>query len=197
MLAFENNRYYFRYRFTIIKCSMKNTIIILLIIILLTSCSNYYKVITINKSAASDVTTTLNLSNKFFILHNDSAVFSMENISLQDNNSKIKCTLSSLPDNHKLHMPRWGNKKLKYQNGKNEYDESGILNEVHLFLSSKIIFEVGINEITVDKVTKIEIIEKDKLKTRRSRVKGGIITAVATIGVAAIIINSSLQNWKY
>ncbi|MGF2414092.1 MAG: hypothetical protein ACQUYJ_17300, partial [Ferruginibacter sp.] len=104
---------------------------------------------------------------------------------------------STLPDNHKLHLPDLENKKLKYRNGKNEYDESEVLNEVHLFLSSNISFKEGVNEIALDKVAKLEIIEKDKLKTKRSRVKGVIITAVATIGVAAIIINSSLQNWKY
>ena len=176
---------------------MKNIIIILLITALLTSCSNYYKVITINKSATTDFTTTLNMKNKFFILHNDSAVFSMENISLQDNNTTIKCGLSTVPDNHKLHLPGQENKKLKYRNGKNEYDESEVLNEVHLFLSSNINFNDGANEIALDNVAKIEIIEKDKLKTKRSRVKGIIITTVAAIGVAAIIINASLQNLEF
>ncbi|NOT90810.1 hypothetical protein [Ferruginibacter sp.] len=176
---------------------MKNTITMFFVTALLTSCSNYYKVITIDKSATTDFAASLNMKNKFFILHSDSAVFSIENISLKDNNTKIKCTLSTLPDNHKLHLPDLENKKLKYRNGKNEYDESEVLNEVHLFLSSNISFKEGVNEIALDKVAKLEIIEKDKLKTKRSRVKGVIITAVATIGVAAIIINSSLQNWKY
>jgi uncharacterized lipoprotein YajG len=171
---------------------MKNTTGVLAAIILLSSCSNYYKVITVSSPDISRSTAALNMKNRFFILHSDSAVFAMNTPSVSDDNT-INCALSSLPDNHKLHLPGLENKKLKYKGGRNEYDETGVLNEVHLYVSSDGSFTNGSVKIPLNTLNKIEIIEKDKQKTKKSHTIGFAISTVSVIVAAGIIIASSLK----
>jgi len=106
---------------------MKKIIGLFLLSIVLFSCSGYYKVLTVKSPAATDCIHTLEMKNRYFILHSDSSVFAMENISLSDNNNKIQCSLVTLPEMHTLYPGSSNPKKLKYLMGGDEYNGSVIL----------------------------------------------------------------------
>lgn len=134
------------------------------------------------------------MKNRYFILHSDSTVFAMEDISLTNNNTELKYRLAELPSAHMVHLNNSKTKKFKYSTGKGEYDESTVLNEIHIYAGSGITLAAGTNGIAVTKLAKLEILEKDKVKTRKKRtIAWGIATGVVVTAVA-LIIASSLQS---
>lgn len=176
---------------------MKKIIGLFTLSIALLSCNSYYKAITVNNPTGNDCAETLNMKKKYFILHSDSAAFGMDKVSINSDNKNINCILTTLPDIHTLHLDNNKNKKLKYKTGNDEYDETAVLNEVHLYFKPNTVFAIGFNEISLEKVNKIEVLEKDKQTTRRKRaITWGVVTA-GTVATAALLIASSLSNWHY
>ena len=174
---------------------MKKIIGLFMLSILLLSCNGYYKAITVNNPTDNDCYETLNMKKKYFVLHSDSAAFGMDKVSITGNDKNIKCILTNLPDIHTLHLGK--NKKLKYKIGNNEYDETAVLNEVHLYLKPNTVFAIGFNEISVEKVNKIEVLEKDKQKTHKKHAIGWGVAAATTVVIAALAIESSLSKFKF
>jgi hypothetical protein len=173
---------------------MKNTIGLLMLSIILFSCNGFYKVLTVKNPAPVDCIRTLDMKNRYFILHSDSTVFAMENISLSDNNNKIQCSLVNLPEMHTLYTGNSNPKKLKYLTGGDEYNGSVILKEVHLYLSPGNTLTAGQNKIAIANVNTIEVLEKDKQKTRRHRVVGWFLCAGSAAVVVALIAAASLSK---
>jgi hypothetical protein len=173
---------------------MKNIIGILMLCIILFSCNGYYKVLTVKNPAPADCIRTLDMKNRYFILHSDSTAFEMGNISLSDNNNKIQCSLVNLPEMHTLYTGSSNPKKMKYQMGGDEYNGSVILKEVHLYLSPGNMLAAGQNEIAIANVNTIEVLEKDQQKTRRQRVVGWLLGAGSAAVVVALIAAASLSK---
>ena len=145
---------------------MKKIIGLFSLAMALLSCNGYYKAITVQKPAATDCVQSLNMKNKYFILHGENTAFAMTNISLSADNKKFTCTLANLPDNHIVHAGNNKNPKMKYKTGGGEYDESAVLNEVH-FYAANTSLAYGTNDILTENVTKIEVLEKNKQKTHK------------------------------
>jgi hypothetical protein len=173
---------------------MKKIISLFSISLFLSSCNSYYKVLTVQNPAGTACKQAIDMKNRYFIFHSDSAVFVMEDISLTNNNTELKYKLVELPSAHMLHLNNSKTKKFKYSTGKGEYDESTVLNEIHIYADGANASTAGTNGIAVAKLTKLEILEKDKAKTRKKRaIAWGIATAGIVTGVA-LIIASSLQS---
>lgn len=172
---------------------MKKIIPLFSLSLLLLSCNSYYKVLTVQNPSGTDCKQTLDMNNRYFIFHADSAVFAMQDISLTNNNTGLKYRLAELPVEHMLHLNNSKTKKFKYSTGKGEYDRSAVLNEIHIYAGSHTATVTGLNEIDVASLTKIEIMEKDKPKTRKKRaIAWGIAAGAAVVGVG-LILASSLQ----
>jgi hypothetical protein len=173
---------------------MKKIIYLFSISLFLLSCNSYYKVLTTQKPTSTECKQAIDMKNRYFIFHSDSTVFAMEDISLTNNNTELRYRLAELPSTHMLHLNNSKTKKFKYSTGKGEYDESTVLNEIHIYADSATVSAAGTNGIAVAKLTKLEILEKDKAKTRKKRtIAWGIATAGIVTGVA-LIIASSLQS---
>lgn len=157
----------------------------------LLSCNSYYKTLTVQNPSGTDCKQAIDMPNRYFVFHSDSAVFAMQDISLTNNNTGLKYRLAELPLEHMLHLNNSKTKKFKYSTGKGEYDRSAVLNEIHIYAVSDTAAVSGSNEIDVAKLTKIEILEKDVRKTRRKHsIAWGIGAAGAVIGIGLIIASN-------
>ncbi|MBP6025225.1 hypothetical protein [Ferruginibacter sp.] len=175
---------------------MKKIIRLFSISLFLLSCNSYYKVLTVQNPAGTACKQAIDMKNRYFIFHSDSAVYAMEDISLTNNNTELKYRLAELPTAHMLHLNNSKTKKFKYSTGKGEYDESSVLNEIHIYADGATASASGTNEIAVAKLTKLEILEKDKAKTRKKRAVAWGISTAGIIVVGALIIESSVKKIK-
>ncbi len=117
--------------------------------------------------------------------------FTMNNISFSTDQKTLHCTLDSMPRyEHNLHMVKGENGNKKYQDKRlSDEDESGVLNEVHVYSYSNGQSKVGPYSFQLEQVQKMEVIEKDKEKTKRSHALGAALgIAGGVVGVGAIII---------
>jgi hypothetical protein len=172
---------------------MKKIIYLFSFSLFLLSCNSYYKVLTVQNPAGTDCKQVIDMKNRYFIFHSDSAVFAMEDISFTNNNTELKYKLTELPAAHMVHLNNSKTKKFKYSTGKGEYDESTVVNEIHIYADGANAAS-GTNGIAVAKLTKLEILEKDKAKTRKKRTIAWGITSAGIITVGALLIESSLKK---
>jgi hypothetical protein len=161
----------------------------------LLSCSNFYKVTTIQKPAEADFTRTLDMPGRYFIVHSDSSTaFAMSSIAISSDKKKINCMITSLPDNHTVHVNP--NPKKKYKTGGNEYDQTAVLTEVHFYTAGNTDFKPGlINEISLDNVTKIEVLEKDAKRSRGSHIVAWSLGIGTVVVIIALAIGSSVSSF--
>lgn len=172
---------------------MKKFIPLFSISLLLLSCSSYYKTLTVQNPSETECRQAIEMPDRYFIFHNGSSVFAMQDISLTNNNTALKYSLAELPVEHMMHLKNSKTKKFKYSTGMGEYDRSAVLNEIHIYADSIAVPSAEVNEIAVAKLTSIEIIEKDKSKTRRKRAIGWGLAAAATVVSVGLILASSLK----
>ena len=181
---------------------MKKLFIPVLMITVLTSCNNYYKVVIASDPAKAGNIENLKMQKKYFILRNGSQAFTMNNISLSADQKTIHCTLDSLPIEHMLYSTKGAKNKMKYKDiNSTDENQSGVLNEVHLYVNPNANTAVGDYTLPLDQVQKIEILEKDKAKTRASYGMGigiGVGASVLLIGgITAAIIAKNLSFNTY
>lgn len=165
------------------------------LLICCSACHNYYKATpspaasTAEKAVSVD---SLKLQNRYFILRNGSLSFYMNNIVLSDDKKSLTCDLDILPTNHQFHLVKGRKSKMMYR--KNEAEDLLVLNEVHFYISKDPNTAIGKYTLPLDKVEKIEVIEKDRKRTTSSYVIGAIgytLGAVAVVGIIALATKSS------
>lgn len=160
--------------------------------IMLTGCSNYYKATDTDKNLVAQNLSTPQYEYRYFILRNGGSAYYMSNIIVSDDKTTMHCHLEALAPEHILHLVngRGGHKRYK----KNVM-ESGVLNEVHIYIPTDTAAKTGSDYIlALSKVEKIEVLEKDKGKTTASYVLGGVGIAVgifAVVGIIALATKSS------
>jgi hypothetical protein len=169
---------------------MKKILIPVLILIGFTSCSNYYMVITATEPTKAAGYSDFKDTTKYYILRTGSEAFAMKNIAVSSDRKNVQCTLAELPLEHQLYIKNGTGGKMKYKINSDPYeDETGVLNEVHIYLAPGIKTETGPYTLNLENVQKGEIIEKDKIKTKKSHKTGTTIgVSVAAAGAAVIII---------
>lgn len=170
---------------------IKNFFAAFIVIFSLACCHNYYKASKIATSPPTERTVdSLKQHGRYFILRDGKKAFYMNNIVMSDNRKVISCTLDSLPDNHKLYLTYARKGRMLYK--KSNPADKGVLNEVHFFIDPAESTSVGNYTLQLDKVQKIEVIEKDKSRTTVSYILGGLGITAGAIAVSAIIFAASL-----
>ncbi len=175
---------------------MKKLLIPVMILIGFSSCSNYYKAITAAEPTKATSLNDFQDNQKYYILRNGNSAFVMKNISVSSDRKSVQCTLEELPFDHKLHVTDGTDSKMKYKTKSyTDEDETGVLNEVHIYLTPGRKTQTGAYTLALENIQKAEIIEKDKIKTKKSHVAGTLIGVSGTLllvgGIAALIIAST------
>ena len=161
---------------------MKSLLITVMAISLLSSCSNYYKAALGSKPITASGIENLKTEKRYFILRDSNQAFAMNNITFSPDQKTMQCTLGDLPFEHKLHLT---SRNLKYNKTNfTDEDQTPVLNEVHIYINSNGNTVAGAYTLPLDRVDKIEILEKDKAKTRASY---GVGIAVGAVGAAILV----------
>ena len=170
---------------------MKSLLITVIAICLLSSCNNYYKAALGSKPATATGIENLKTEKKYFILRDGNQAFAMDNITFSSDHKNLQCNLGDLPIEHKLHHT---SKKMKYKKTNfTDEDQTGVLNEVHIYINSNGNTVAGAYTLPLDRVDKIEILEKDKAKTRASYGAGVAIG----VGGAALLVGIIVAGAAY
>ena len=168
---------------------MKKIIPFAMIILAMSSCNKYYKA-TLADTGENSAQRIESLKNagRYFILRNGNQAFAMNSVVVNKDEKTMQCMLAFLPQEHQLHLEKGINGKMRY--GKSEsdtLDKYPVLNEVHFYILNNTNVQAGPYTLPLNQVQKIEIIEKDKIRTRKSRTTGVILTVVGSALVLTII----------
>ena len=174
----------------------KNVFAGFFIITALSCCHNFYKATKANTTAVAQTSASisqLKQQNRFFILRSGTKAYYMKTLSLSDDQKTLSTTLDSLPPDHKLYL-KYGRKgKMLYKKNTDE----AVLTEVHLFISKDSTLQTGNYSLALDKVQKIEVVEKDKQRTTGSYIIGAIGYTIGAIAVAAIILAATKSSCPF
>ncbi|MEP7107684.1 MAG: hypothetical protein ABI760_06865 [Ferruginibacter sp.] len=167
-------------------------------IMLLTACRHFYKTTSIHRGASPGSASTvdsLRLTERYFILRNGGESFYMKDPILGAGQKTLECTLDSIAPDHLLHITK-GKKGYRRYSKDNPYQVS-VLNEVHFYISPDTTATVGKYMLDLNKVQKIEVIEKDKGRTATSYVIGAVGFTVGALAVVAIIVAATKSSCPF
>ena len=168
-----------------------------IIILSSTSCKNFYKATSTNyknNAEKTEAVNTLKTANRIFILRSGTVALEMKDIVVNNEKTMLECTLDSLSYIHKLHLTKGKKGNMQYK--KNWPEHYSVLDEAHVYVASGTEAQMGKYSIALDKIQRVEVIEKDKGRTRESYILGGIgITAGVLLITSAIMIGTMDWNW--
>ncbi len=172
---FANQLYFQQTKFYYMKRLLK---IIFYIIVIFTafsfiSCKSYYKIVTVpvnNNAEKAAKIDSLKNKQRDFIIRNGSSAFYANTLSVNANENSMECTLEKLNASNILYVTRGINGRKTYH-----AVDPTVLNEVHIYTNPDGSIVLGSNKIYLEKIQKIEIIEKDKRRTTASHVFGAMI----------------------
>lgn len=156
---------------------------------------HYYKDVQPNLPTESDkasVIDSLNNQNRYFILRSGNRAYTMKNVSIQSGKAAIKCILDDLTIAHVLYLSHGRYGKMVYKPRR----DLPVLTEVHLFIPPDSSLSNGNYSLSLSKISKIAIIEKDKRRTTTNFVLSslGAAAGVATVvGVIGMISTDAYQ----
>ena len=166
--------------------------------LLIVGCKNYYKATPARVGTLTEKASTVNslrLSNRYFILRTGSESFYMKNPMLSADQKTLECTLDTLSSATLEHIIKMQTGNMKYH--KNEPDELFVLNEVHFYIPPDTAVAYGKFTLDLDKVQKIELIEKDTKRTANSHVIGAIGFTLGALAVVAIIVAATKSSCPF
>lgn len=154
-------------------------------ILFLSSCLNYFKVATgpsVPKRADSVVVA---YPHRYFILQSGSEALYMSHPELSPDRKTLTCLLDTLPSEHQLYLSHGLGGHMRYKKYK---PDSVVLSEVYFFIPPDSTVRTG-SSFTLDlsRIQKVEVLIKDKGRTTRSYIQGGLGITLGVVGVAAII----------
>jgi hypothetical protein len=161
---------------------------LVLILIFIGGCQNYFKatVDPLNSIARKgDLTDSLSNLNRYFILRNGTRASNMKELVLSKDRTKVKCIIEPLSFDHSYYITKTSTGKSTYKKNAEEF----MLNEVHFFIQPDYdIPQNGIYVLDLDKVQKIEVIEKDKKRTTNSYVLGTVAIGASVALLVSVIM---------
>ena len=107
----------------------------------------------------------------------------MDKLVLSTDKTTMSCTLDMLSSFNRLHLTTGKGGKMRYK--KHDPGDLSVLNEAHVYIVPDTAVTTGKYSLSIDKVQKIEVIEKDKQRTSNSYVLGGL---AITAGVAIFLV---------
>ena len=148
---------------------------------LLTGCfQHYYKTAQPAPSSTEQYISTPQYQNRYFILHNGSEVYHMSNVTISEDKKLITCQLDTLEESHLLYLNRGRDGNMQYKANK---PEAVVLNEVHLYIPVDTIDKSQLAyTLPIDKIKKVEVVQKNKGRTIGSYVLG-VVGITTVIGV--------------
>ncbi|MDB5210198.1 MAG: hypothetical protein JWQ30_1025 [Sediminibacterium sp.] len=168
---------------------------VLSLFIMQTACHNFYMISKTPVTVATNDIEQLKLQNRDFILRSGTTAWYMKEVTLSADQKTLQCTLDSLPPQHKLHLSKGRRGKLRY---KTNSPETNVLNEVHFYSPADEAAKPGaVYTLALDKVQKIEVLEKDKGRTTGSYVIGAIGYTIGAFMVAGIIIAATKSSCPF
>ncbi len=177
---------------------MKKLLIAIIIAGAFSSCSNYYQAITASEPAKAASYNNFPDNKKYYILRNGREAFAMKKISISNDQKNIQCTLEPLPVEHQLHLGKGRDGQLKYRKLTNTYeDETAVLNEVHIYIIKGNEFKAGAYTLALENIQKVETIEKDKIKTRKSYALGTSVTIVSSALLLGVVVGLMAASEGY
>ncbi|MEI7734835.1 MAG: hypothetical protein WCI49_05185 [Ferruginibacter sp.] len=162
------------------------------------SCHNYYKAAPatgLNSTEKAVLADSLKLQKRYFVLRSGKQAFYMNNVVLSEDKKSLTCSLEVLPEIHQFHLAKGRGGKMRYR--KNDSDEKLVLNEVHFYIPTDSSTAVGAYSLQLDKVEKIEVLEKDGPRTRSSYIIGAIGYTIGSLAVVAIIIAATKSSCPF
>ena len=165
-----------------------------LLLIMQTSCfRHYYKIAKQPVEATPETVNTLQKESRYFVLRSAQYAWHMKNISVSNDQKTIQCELADLPFEHQLHLVRGEHhENMQYKTKK---PTRVVLSEVHFFVPQDVSAKNGPYTIPIDKVEKIEVIEKDGGRTVASFV-GGTFAIIGSL-VAGVFIFAALTSCPF
>jgi hypothetical protein len=184
----------------IFKTTRSQMLMFLVCALLISSaCHNYYQAIrppavtNLGKATSID---SLKEANRYFILRApNSEAYNMKNIRISQDQKSLTCYLDSASNDHKLHLKKGRGGNLRYN--KLVPGDREVLNEVHLYVQTDTTVRPGPYVLSMDKIQKIEIIEKDRKRTTSSYVIGSIGYTIGTLALVAIIIAATKSSCPF
>ena len=166
------------------------------LVITLTCCHNFYMATpakSTNVFETSGSISELQKQNRYFILRSGPKSFYMTGIAMNAVKTSITATLDSLPPDHKLYLTYGRKGKMLYHKDK----DMAVLTEVHLFIAKDSTLQNGNYSVLLNKIQKIEVIEKDKGRTTGSYIVGAIGYTIGALAVAGIIIAATKSSCPF
>jgi hypothetical protein len=181
-----------------IDCKFCRSVVAVFFILSFFSCKNYYKAIRPsynNETEKAKIVDSLRLSSRSFILRNGAEAFYMKTPILSADQKTLVCNLEELSSFNKLHLTSGRKGNMQYI--KNDKNDLAVLNEVHLYINPDTAAVLGRYTLSLDKVQKIEVIEKDRKRTTNSYVIGAIGISLSALAVATIIILATKSSCPF
>jgi len=173
-------------------------IIALMFAAALFSCHNFYKATNPtykNEAQKTHKIDSLSQAGRYFILRSGSDAYYMHNPVLSADRQTLECTLDTLSSYDRLHLVRGRGGKLKYR--KNVPADNFVLNEVHFYIKADNTATTGKYMLDLNKVQKIEVIEKDRKRTTDSYILGALGYTLGALLVAGIIVAATKSSCPF
>lgn len=171
--------------------SALTSIAAILLLIAPTGCfRHYYKIARQPSSVSQNTLDSLKNNSRYFILRSGDYAWHMDNITLSDDQKSIHCELKDLPSEHQLHL-KMGEHHENLQYKPKERTRS-VLNEVHFFITPEPMIKDGVFTLPVDKIQRIEVLQKDGTRTVASHLLGtvGVLGAIAAGALVIVALTS-------
>lgn len=166
---------------------------LIIILFVFAGCHHYYKATTRNLKDNPDSTLdSLKNQNRYFVLRTGSEAYYIKNMVLSADRKMLDCTLDSLPPEHQLHLVKGRNARMRYTPA-----DIPVLTEVHLYATQDKPASVGSYILALDRIQKIEVIEKDRKRTTNSYVIGALGYTLGAFTVAGIIIAATKSSCPF
>lgn len=165
-------------------------IIACMLFIMPTGCFRHYYRVAQPVEASKQTIDSLQKQSRYFILRSGDYAWHMNNISVSDDQKTIQCELLDLPFSHQLHLKKGEHhQNLQY---KPKEPTRAVLDEVHFYIAPEPTAKDGAFTLPVDKIQRIEILEKDGGRTVASYLLGtaGILGTIATGAFVIAVLTS-------
>jgi hypothetical protein len=168
--------------------------LVIIILPCLQSCCHYYKISKTKENSADSTNIIQAGSPRYFILRAGDSAYHMNNINVGNEKNSLTGTLEELPSNHRLHLRNGRNGQMRYKKNK---PEAAVLDEVHIYVEyDSSVFAGNSYVLSKDRIKKIEVLEKNKGRTRESYIMGGFGLTLATL-ITTFVVAFSISGGVY
>ncbi|CAN5653192.1 hypothetical protein BH10BAC2_BH10BAC2_00830 [soil metagenome] len=153
------------------------------------SCYQKFYKVDRNNSSVNFSSILQSEKGKYFILRSGSNSFYMDSIVISEDNKSLRCTLEHLPEEHLNYLIVNVKAGISYSKSKGE---AVVLNEVHIYTAQNSEVQYGANyTLDFNKIEKIDILEKDRIRTATSTIASTLGLSLSVLIVIAILENST------